>query len=198
MIEWIIEKQRANQPRLGQKLGRTKKQSQPVGLTRLTHLNLRARWGRLGRSHSSSGLEILSCPVKNGGLGGLTQRIGPILPPLSLEANEGSTQHSSTIWQKVRRLKAPLKKRLFLWRMLHDILLGRINLEKREVLINPLCSKGLYGKETNFHVIFICEGIFMLWFMSSLGLRFESRSSRDLGDWRDGLLKKNPLRQWRF
>ena len=84
-------------------------------------------------------------------------------------------------------MNVPLRSKLFLWRMLYDILRVRINLEKRGVPINPLCPQCWFAKEPNFHAIFGCEGIFILWFLSSLGLIFESRNSHDLGDWLDGL-----------
>ena len=63
-------------------------------------------------------------------------------------------------------MNVPLRSKLFLWRMLHDVLPVRINLEKRGVLVNPLCPQCLFAKETNFHVfldvkVYSCFGSYL-------------------------------------
>ena len=51
------------------------------------------------------------------------------------------------------------------------------------IIKKPLCPRCLMVKESCLHVVIACEEIHWLWFLSRLGIRFESCRDHDLHKW---------------
>lgn len=69
----------------------------------------------------------------------------------------------STIWSNIWNLKIPPKVKMFLWRVLHDIIPTEVNLYRHHVPNNPRCALcGYYWSNTS-HALFFCQEIKKLW-----------------------------------
>ena len=84
----------------------------------------------------------------------------------------------------------PLRSRLFVWRLLHNILLILKNLDKISIIVCPLYPRWLRAKETMLHMIFLCEYISKLWFKSPLGLYLGNIPEYDLNEWLKKFIRK--------
>ena len=64
------------------------------------------------------------------------------------ETSEGSNKRIfDGCWSKIWRIKVPTKIQIFLWRIMHDILLVKVNMANRRISINQICTRCELEKE---------------------------------------------------
>lgn len=67
------------------------------------------------------------------------------------------------LWNKIWALNTPSKVRNFIWRACSDVFPTRVNLLRRKVHINPLCSLCGQHDETTSHILWECPFAHNTW-----------------------------------
>ncbi|KAM5559577.1 hypothetical protein ABKV19_020977 [Rosa sericea] len=90
------------------------------------------------------------------------------------DGQEGSSSnHVDLVWQVVWKLKIPEGARVFIWRVLHDILPTAFSLHHRHLLASSVCSRCQGEEETILHALWSCPKAKEVWkttpFKSAVG-----------------------------
>lgn len=72
-------------------------------------------------------------------------------------------------WDKVWKLDVPPKVRIFLWRVLREVLPCKSSLLRRHVELDPTCPVCATAEESAFHVLYSCSFARSCWLLSSVG-----------------------------
>ncbi|XP_057730440.1 uncharacterized protein LOC130945751 [Arachis stenosperma] len=79
-----------------------------------------------------------------------------------------TSQNSKEIWERIWRLPAPEKVKMFLWKAAHGILPVNASLYQRKITLTPKCSICHEQDETIEHVLLLCPWTRAVWFGSSI------------------------------
>lgn len=78
----------------------------------------------------------------------------------------------------VKFSKIPSKVKVFMWRAFNEILPNSLNLSKRGVDCNPLCSRCGVDTESGWHFLWACNRVRKIWEKSSLWAKLRMLDAR--------------------
>lgn len=76
--------------------------------------------------------------------------------PSSLELGKG-------LWKGICRLGVPQKIKHFLWRVVREVLPTKINLCKRQVVVDGMCVQCRDSAEDSIHALWFCDSAKSIW-----------------------------------
>ncbi|RYR00402.1 hypothetical protein Ahy_B07g088524 [Arachis hypogaea] len=79
-----------------------------------------------------------------------------------------TSQNLKEIWERIWRLPVPKKVRMFLWKVVHEILPVNAKLHQRKSAPTPMCSICQEQEETIEYMLLLCPWTRAVWFGSSL------------------------------
>jgi hypothetical protein len=82
---------------------------------------------------------------------------------------ETSTSNHSKMWSKIWSLPLPNKVKNFIWRLAKQIIPTRGNLQRRRVVLDPICPLCFMDHESDDHLFMQCPLALQVWFASPLG-----------------------------
>ena len=97
------------------------------------------------------------------------------------EASASSDEKSRSFWS-IWQLRVPNKVKIFLWRACTDALPIKVNLQKRRVLDNSVCSLCQRAPEDIFHAVWSCEAIQSVWLSSFSWLQGQTNQLKTISD----------------
>lgn len=99
------------------------------------------------------------------------------------EVSSSSSPQLDKMWTKIWKLNIPPRSKHFLWRLLHNVLPIRKNLEHRGIGGAPICLRCCEAKKIIDHAIFHYKEIELLWFQSLLSIHTNSRPLNNANEW---------------
>lgn len=94
-----------------------------------------------------------------------------------------TSSQNNNIWKKLWALHTIPRHKMIVWRILHNTLPVRTELNKRGVNCPPLCPRCYSNLETTNHIFMSCERTQRVWFGSQLSIRFPDNSTINFSDW---------------
>ena len=75
----------------------------------------------------------------------------------SLSPGTSSSEGQSKVWKGIWKIKTPNKVRHFIWRVAHDSLPTKVNLQHRHVPVKASCSMCDEPLESLIHCLWLCD-----------------------------------------
>ena len=66
-------------------------------------------------------------------------------------------------WNRIWKLRVPNKVKIFPWRACSDALPTKMNLERRKIIVDHVCSQCLDCPETSLHALWECGALPQIW-----------------------------------
>ncbi|PNX85647.1 hypothetical protein L195_g041717, partial [Trifolium pratense] len=82
---------------------------------------------------------------------------------------ESSSSNHNKMWSKIWSLPLPNKIKNFTWRLAKHIIPTCGNLQRRRVVLDPICPLCFMDQESDDHLFMQCPLVLQVWFASSLG-----------------------------
>lgn len=89
----------------------------------------------------------------------------------------------TTVWKKLWKLHTIPRHKVILWRILHNSLPVRSELNKRGIHCSILCPRCNSKMETITHTFMTCPNILRTWFGSSLTIKFPDQPNPNFVNW---------------
>ena len=108
-------------------------------------------------------------------------------------------ENQDTVFEELWKLKIPAKSSVFAWRLIRDRLPTKLNLGRRQVVVNdtlcPFCSN---NEEEAAHLFFNCSKILPLWWESLSWINIVTANVVN-GGWRFMVeSQKSAIKIWRM
>lgn len=116
------------------------------------------------------------------------------------EASTSNTNHLDKDWRKFWKLKAIPKAKIGVWKMINDSIPSKMNIIKKGIQINPLCSFCRSFEESTKHILWECKVVKSIWkqfiplMFGLFALNRETWTSHDYWSW---MMKISRKRTWR-
>ena len=78
-------------------------------------------------------------------------------------ASSSDNVEVKTFWSRIWKLDVPNKVKMFMWRACSEALPTKMNLRKRKILENSLCSQCSKGEEDTIHTLWDCDDLHCIW-----------------------------------
>ena len=98
------------------------------------------------------------------------------------EASASYNEKTRNFWRSIWQLRVPNKVKIFLWRACTDALPTKVNLQKRRVLDNTVCSLYQKALEDVFHAMWSYEAIQSIWLSSFSWLQDQTNQLKTILD----------------